>query len=299
MCLHTDLASRQKDQDYVIVILNISGLGSTSPRPSPLDEKSELFPMSASGMNSQDQSLSPYEQYFLQQPGTVNSQTQQYPQSGLHSSPQQHVQQSSAFTPIQDLNQMYAQQQSRQLTTAQQYPFPQQQQLSQPGGLAQTQFGIQSLQYGNQLGGQAQSLLPQHSQQYLQGLSPQQQQSQQVMTQAGIMTQQQAASLGVGVVGALSPAQAHMYQQQMALQHQAQHMKKTSRRAHLTGDMRRDGSSTVLIGGQGLSLTPSGMTIGALTPAVVTSLGTFIGGGPGTLGTCLLQQPLSGRSIAR
>lgn len=52
--------------------------------------------------------------------------------------------------------------------------------------------------------------------------------------------------------------------------------------------MRRDGSaSTVLIGGQGV-------TIGALTPAVVTSLGTFIGGSPAVLGTSLLQQPVAG-----
>ena len=111
--------------------------------------------------------------------------------------------------------------------------------------------------------------------------------------------QQQAAAMGIGVVGGLSPSQAQMYQQQMALQHQAQHMKKTSRRAHISsstlGDLRRDaGASAVLIGGQGLAVGPGGMTIGALTPAVVTSLGTFIGGGPALIGTSLLQQPLAG-----
>jgi hypothetical protein len=85
-----------------------------------------------------------------------------------------------------------------------------------------------------------------------------------------------------------------MYQQQMAMQHQQQHMKKRSRGGNMTssGDMRRDGGqqSTVLIGGQGLAVTPSGMTIGPLQPAVVTSLGTFIGGGSTMLGTQLIQQ---------
>jgi hypothetical protein len=96
-------------------------------------------------------------------------------------------------------------------------------------------------------------------------------------------------------LGALSPAQAHMYQQQMAMQHQQQHMKKRGRGGTQlsSGEMRRDGQS-VLIGGQGLAVTPSGMTIGALTPTVVTSLGTFIGGNSSILGTQLIQQPMAG-----
>jgi len=95
--------------------------------------------------------------------------------------------------------------------------------------------------------------------------------------------------------GALSPAQAHMYQQQMAMQHQQQHLKKRGRGGMTASEMRREGGgSTVLIGGQGLAVTPSGMTIGALTPAVVTSLGTFIGGSSAILGTQLIQQPMAG-----
>lgn len=92
----------------------------------------------------------------------------------------------------------------------------------------------------------------------------------------------------------MSPAQAHMYQQQMAMQHQQQHMKKRSRGGQIggSGEMRRDMSQpgTVLIGSQGLAVTPGGMTI----PTVVTSLGTFIGGGPTILGTQLLQQSMAG-----
>ncbi|CAG7718625.1 unnamed protein product [Allacma fusca] len=254
------------------------GLGSTSPRPSPSEDKSEPFPIPSSaagsgGMSIQGLPLSPYDNYshphqhpqqqIPHQQGVLQQHLQPSYQGYQSSQQQQHHVQQSAFASIQDSSQAFLQRQ------------------------------------------QHQSMVSQQSQQYSHSAALQQSQSSQqpVMTQGGnVMTQQQAASLGVGVVGALSPAQAHMYQQQMALQHQAQHMKKTSRRAHLSsstvGEMRRDGGpSTVIIGGQGLAVTPSGMTIGALTPAVVTSLGTFIGGGPTLIGTSLLSQPLAGTPV--
>lgn len=187
--------------------------------------------------------------------------------------------QQSAFTPIHEGSFAYLQRQQQQ-------SYLQQQQQ-------QSNLSLQGLQLGSGIG--LGSTLASSGQQYPNSLlsSQAQQQHSQVLTQAGLIAQQQ--SQGIGVVGALSPAQAHMYQQQMALQHQQQHLKKTNRRAHLTssgGDGRRDGSaSTVLIGGQGLA---GGVTIGALTPAVVTSLGTFIGGGGAVLGTSLIPQPIAG-----
>lgn len=259
-----------------------SGLG-TSPRPSPSEDKSEPFPVPSSGVGAtaHGQHYDPYHQ--TQQHQGLGSQ-QVHQQQGLTTG-QAHQVQQSAFTPIHEGSLAYLQRQQQQQQYLQQ----------QPQGV-QSSIGLQGLQYGGGIGLSSSSQLLSSSAQYPASLlsSQAQQQHTQVLTQGGLIQQQ--PGLGVGVVGALSPAQAHMYQQQMALQHQQQHMKKTSRRAHLTGaDVRRDGTaSAVLIGGQGLTVTPGGVTIGALTPAVVTSLGTFIGGSPAVLGASLLQQPVTG-----
>lgn len=260
----------------------MSGLGSTSPRPSPSDDKPELF---RQGLIPQEQAVSPYEQYFqptAAQPFQQNlyNFTQQQPQlqqqSHLHLQP-------SAFTPIQDVNQGYMQQPNRQQSSIhQQYPFNQNQSTSSSQQLSNQL--LSATQPRLNLG--AHSPIPSaQPQQYAPAFQPQ------VQTQAALMAQQQAAQLGVGT---LSPSQAQMYQQQMALQHQAQHLKK-NRRAHTTGmvDVRRDGSSAVLIPGQNMTLGPGGMTIGAVGPAVVTSLGTIVSGGQTLLSNPFLQQPLA------
>jgi len=251
-----------------VVIIYI-GLGASSPRPSPLEDKSEAFSIpSSSAVTSQAYSQFPISSSLgQQQPATCGFQSlsQQHPHSVSFASPLTPHGQSSSSAFVSTQDPAY----SSLLSQQRQQAYLQDPNVSQ------------ALHYGSTLGAQTSK-----SHQHLLH-------SQTVQSQAQLLAAQQAglSGLGVGVIGALSPAQAHMYQQQMALQHQQQHLKKT-RRTHQSGDIRRDGTSAILLGGcQGLQVTPGGMT---LTPTVVTSLGTVIGGGTTLLGTSLLQQPLAG-----
>jgi hypothetical protein len=106
---------------------NFKGLGSTSPRPSPPDDKSLAFPMSS--LPNQGQPLSPYDPYQNQPLSTS------LPQSHQH----------SAFASMPSIHDSYRRQ-NQQLSYLSQSP--------QSGLTSQLGAGAQQLQQSQQFGAQ-------------------------------------------------------------------------------------------------------------------------------------------------